>query len=155
MRIAVAMCGAAALLQPLALRPHAVNALLYELDLRAGAFPTGVSASNLVVVGGLDGGGGFYWRPVDGGIFNGGVAAQGVSGDGSKIVGVAEDHGGIRQAALWLQRTEWQLLGSFSPTAVPCDTSLSAAYGVSRDGQVIVGSASDGCALSHAFRWTA
>jgi probable HAF family extracellular repeat protein len=32
---------------------------------------------------------------------------------------------------------------------------LSAAYDVSRDGQVIVGLAWDGCALAHAFRWTA
>ena len=45
--------------------------------------------------------------------------------------------------------------GSFTPTAVPCETDLSAAYGVSRDGQVVVGFARDGCALGHAFRWTA
>src|SRR5262249_55734126 len=154
MRIAIAMCTAVALMQALAPRSHAANAWLYEIDPRSGAFPTAVSAANVVVVGGLDSGGGFYWRPVDGGIFNGGVASQAVSGDGRTIVGIAEDHGGITQAAIWLQRTEWQLLGSFSPTAVPCDKALSAAYGVSRDGQVIVGAASDGCSLSHAFRWT-
>jgi probable HAF family extracellular repeat protein len=32
---------------------------------------------------------------------------------------------------------------------------LSAAYGVSRDGQVVVGLAWDGCKVGHAFRWNA
>jgi probable HAF family extracellular repeat protein len=139
----------------LALRPSAADAILYELDPRAGALPAAVSASNLVVVGGLSGGGGFYWMPTRGVIFNGGVASEGVSGDGRTIVGVVQDAGRINQAGLWLQRAEWRLLGSFSPTAVPCGSDLSAAYDVSRDGQVIVGLAWDGCALAHAFRWTA
>lgn len=139
----------------LASRPQATNALLIELDPRAGALASAVSANNVVVVGGLDGGGGFYWAPTQGVIFNGGEGANDVSGDGRTIVGIAKDRGEIRQAGIWIARTEWQLLGSFSPTAAPCDNSLSAAYGVSRDGHVIVGHAYDGCALSHAFRWTA
>src|SRR5204862_7381865 len=68
--------------------------------------------------------------------------------------GIATDAGNIRQAGIWSGSTQWRLLGSFSPTAVPCETTLSAAYGVSRDGQGVVGVAKDGCALSHAFRWT-
>jgi probable HAF family extracellular repeat protein len=114
-----------------------------------------VSANNLVVVGNLAGGGGFYWMPTKGVIFNGGEGSNDVSGDGRTIVGSAKDSGGVSQAGIWIRSTEWQLLGSFTPTAVPCETTLSGAYGVSRDGQVVVGVAKDGCALSHAFRWTA
>jgi probable HAF family extracellular repeat protein len=140
------------LAQPI--RPSATNALLIELDPRAGALAAAVSANNYVVVGGLDGGGGFYWMPTHGVIFNGGVASEDVSGDGRTIVGIAQDAGGITQAGIWIRSTEWQLLGSFTPTAAPCSGALSSAYGVSRDGQVVVGLARDGCALSHAFRWT-
>ena len=87
-----------------------------------------VSANNLVVVGGLDGGGGFYWTPMRDVIFNGGIVSEDVSGDGRTIVGIAQDHNGISQAGIWLTRAEWQLLGSFSPTATPCTGSLSGAY---------------------------
>ena len=135
-------------------RPQATNALLIELDSRPGTLASAVSANNLVVVGGFSGGGGFYWMPARGAIFNGGLVAEGVSGDGRTIVGIAQDNGGIAQAGIWIARTEWQLLGSFSPTAAPCTGSLSSAYDVSRDGRVIVGLAYDGCALAHAFRWT-
>jgi probable HAF family extracellular repeat protein len=144
-----------ALLPALTSRPQATNALLIELDSRPGTLASAVSANNLVVVGGLDGGGGFYWMPTRGVIFNGGLVAEGVSGDGRTIVGIAQDNSGIAQAGIWIARTEWQLLGSFSPTAAPCDRSLSSAYDVSRDGRVIVGFAYDGCTLAHAFRWTA
>jgi probable HAF family extracellular repeat protein len=153
--IAIAACIGVALMLAQASGPSAANALLIELDPRAGALPTAVSANNLVVVGGLDGGGGFYWMPTKGVLFNGGEVSNDVNGDGRTIVGTAKDAGGISQAGIWIGSTEWRLLGSFSPTAVPCETSLSAAYGVSRDGQVVVGSAKDGCATSHAFRWTA
>src|SRR6516225_4105888 len=124
-----------ALLPALTSRPQATNALLIELDSRPGTLASAVSANNLVVVGGL--------------------VAEGVSGDGRTIVGIAQDNSGIAQAGIWIARTEWQLLGSFSPTAAPCDRSLSSAYDVSRDGRVIVGFAYDGCTLAHAFRWTA
>jgi probable HAF family extracellular repeat protein len=153
-RIAIMTCVGVALMLTLALRPSAINALLIEFDVRDGALPAAVSANNLVVVGALDGGGGFYWMPTKGVIFNGGESSNDVSGDGHTIVGVAKDAGGISQAAIWLQRTEWQRLGSFTPTAVPCSGALGSAYGVSRNGQVVVGLAYDGCTLSHAFRWT-
>jgi probable HAF family extracellular repeat protein len=153
-RIAITACVGVALMLAMALRPSATNALLIELDQRAGALPAAVSVNNLVIVGSLDSGGGFYWMPTKGVIFNGGEGSDDVSGDGRTIVGIVKDNGGINQAGIWIRGTEWRLLGSFTPTAVPCDTSLSAAYGVSRDGQVVVGLARDGCALSHAFRWT-
>ena len=153
--MAITACVGAALVLAPALRPSAANALLIEIDPRAGALPAAVSANNLVVVGGLDGGGGFYWMPTKGVLFNGGEVSNDVSGDGRTIVGIAKDTGGIRQAGIWIGSTEWRLLGSFTPTALPCETTLSTAYGVSRDGQVVVGFARDGCALGHAFRWTA
>ena len=154
-RMAITACVGVAFMLALALRPSAANALLIEIDPRAGALPAAVSANNLVVVGGLDGGGGFYWMPTKGVLFNGGEVSNDVSGDGRTIVGIVKDVGGISQAGIWIGSTEWRLLGSFSPTAVPCETTLSGAYGVSRDGQIVVGVAKDGCALSHAFRWTA
>jgi probable HAF family extracellular repeat protein len=155
MRIAIAICTGAALMQPLALRPRAAQALLIELDPRAGALAAAVSANNFVVVGALDGGGGFYSVPGLGVIFNGGNSSEDVSGDGRTIVGIAKDAGGVSQAGIWLGGTSWRLLGSFTPTAAPCDKLLSSAYGVSRDGQVVVGLAWDGCKLAHAFRWQA
>jgi probable HAF family extracellular repeat protein len=153
MRTALAIGAGVALLLSVPSRPDAATALLIELEPRAGALPAAVSANNVVVVGGLDGGGGFYWAPTRDVIFNGGVSSEDVSGDGRTIVGIARDAAGIAQAGIWITRTQWQLLGSFTPIAAPCEKSLSAAYGVSRNGQVIVGLAWDGCARAHAFRW--
>src|SRR4051812_3437529 len=102
MRTAVAMGMGAALLLTLGYRPSAAGARLIEIEPRSGALPAAVSANNYVVVGALDGGGGFYWRPTTGVIFNGGVSSQDVSGDGRTIVGIARDAGGIQQAAIWL-----------------------------------------------------
>ena len=106
-RIAIMTCVGVALMLAPALRPSAANAVLIEVDPRTGALPAAVSANNLVVVGGLDGGGGFYWMPTKGVIFNGGESSNDVSGDGHTIVGVAKDAGGISQAAIWIQRIEW------------------------------------------------
>jgi probable HAF family extracellular repeat protein len=127
------------------------KALLIELDRPGGALPLGVSATGTVVVGGLGTGGGFYWMPTTGAIFNGGLQALGVSKDGLTIVGeVVESR--LRTAAIWLRGTEWRALNSFQG-AVPCDNRLSNALGTSADGQVVVGFAWNGCGLSHAFRW--
>jgi probable HAF family extracellular repeat protein len=127
--------------------------LLIELESRSESLPTGVSASGAVVSGGFNNGGGFYWMPTTGVIFAGGVQALGVSRDGRTIVGGARDSSGIRQAGIWTRGTEWRLLGSFPGSAGPCDTSLSLATGVNRDGQTVVGYASSGCTVTHAFRW--
>lgn len=128
------------------------KALLIELDRRSGALATDVSDSGALVVGGSETGA-FYWMPTTGVVFAGGMTADGVSGDGRTIVGWAKDSGGIQQAAIWLRATEWRLLGSFGPSATPCDAFLSSAIDVSRDGQVVVGQAYNSCASSHAFRW--
>jgi probable HAF family extracellular repeat protein len=127
--------------------------LLIELEPRTRLFPAGVSATGAVLVGTLDGGGGFYWMPTTGVISNGGASAANVSRDGRTIVGSAADARGIQQAAIWQRAAEWQLLGSFGPSAAPCDLSLSSAADTSSDGRVVVGQARNGCNLSHAFRW--
>jgi len=126
--------------------------LLIELERSSSAYPNGVSASGAVVVGGLGTGGGFYWMPTTGTVFIGGLGATNVSRDGRTIVGqVVESR--VTQAAIWVRGAEWKALGSFTPTAAPCDTSLSLATDTSADGRVVVGYALDGCSLSHAFRW--
>ena len=126
--------------------------MLVELEQRSEGLPAAVSASGAVVAGGLSTGGGFYWMPTTGVIYIGGLGATSVSGDGSTIVGVAADARGL-QAAIWLRAAEWRLLGSFRPDAASCDASLSTATDTSRDGRIVVGSARDGCNISHAFRW--
>ena len=125
--------------------------VLMELDLRSAAQPLGVSAGGAVVVGGLGTGGGFYWMPTTGVIFTGGLFATKVSRDGKVIVGQAIDNR-LRVAGIWQRATEWRSLGSF-PNAVPCDAFLSTANDTSRDGNIVVGLARNGCTLSHAFRW--
>lgn len=127
--------------------------LLIELEPRTRLFPAGVSAAGAVLVGALDGGGGFYWMPTTGVISNGGVSSADVSRDGRTIVGTAADARGIEQAAIWRRATEWQLLGSFGPSAASCDRFLSSAADTSGDGRVVVGQAGNGCTLTHAFRW--
>jgi probable HAF family extracellular repeat protein len=129
--------------------------ILIELDRRSSALPAAMSASGAVVAGVInDTLNAFYWMPTTGVIFAGGVAADGVSRDGRTIVGWAKDSRGVDQAAIWVRGTEWRLLGSFSPTAAPCDTALSIATDVSSNGEVVVGYARNGCAITHAYRWT-
>ena len=154
-RSAIAACAGVVLMFAATFRIDADDkTLLIELDQRSAALPTDVSDSGAVVVGAIsDGTGAFYWLPTTGTVFAGGMAADGVSGDGRTIVGWARDSGGIQQAAIWLRATEWRLLGSFGPSATPCDAFLGSATDVSRDGQVVVGHAYNTCAVVHAFRW--
>ena len=127
--------------------------ILIELSGRASGLVNAVSATGSVVVGGLDSGGAFYWMPTTGAIFAGGLGAIDVSRDGRTIVGSALDPQLRQNAAIWLRSAEWRLLGSFSPTAVPCDRFLSTGLGTSADGRVVVGHAYNGCTFTHAFRW--
>ncbi len=75
--------------------------------------------------------------------------AQGVSGDGGVVAGVAFATGGPGVAWRWTQGTGIQPLGYARPT----DT-YSEAKAVSRDGGTIVGFSSGGGAPTTAFRWT-
>ena len=139
------------LVPALTVRAGDQNLLIY-LEERSTAFPNGVSASGAVVVGGLGSGGGFYWMPTTGVVFIGGVGATKVSLDGRTIVGQVLD-ARLLQAGIWVRGAEWKPLGSFTPTAAPCDAFLSLATDTSADGRVVVGYARDGCSVSHAFKW--
>jgi probable HAF family extracellular repeat protein len=112
-----------------------------------------VGANGFVVVGGVYGGGGFYWMPTTGVTRIGGRQAVSVSRDGKSIAGNALDSRRLENAALWTGGTSWRLLGSITPNAQPCDELLSATYGASADGTVVVGLAWDGCPIARAFRW--
>jgi probable HAF family extracellular repeat protein len=118
---------------------------------------SGISADGSIVVGNYYpvGGGGFYWTADTGTVPIGGSVVAGISADGMTIVGVANDAMGRQNAAICQGCTDWQLLGSFTPDAAPCDAFLSAAYGVNGDGSVIVGLGWDGCSHAHGFRWDA
>jgi probable HAF family extracellular repeat protein len=143
---------ALALLAPWTVRADD-QTLLILFNQRSDAIPTAVNPTGTVIVGAFLGNGAFYWMPTTGVIDLGGGNAGAVSADGMTIVGMARDPQLIQNAAIWLRGTEWRLLGSF-PNAVPCGQSLSTATGVSRDGSVVVGIASNGCSVTRAFRWT-
>jgi probable HAF family extracellular repeat protein len=89
------------------------------------------------------------------GAINGGrnSSALGVSGDGSVVVGFANDGSapfmGIDKAFRWTQSGGMESLGVLRDSA----SANSQAAGVSSDGNVVVGNASDG-QRTQAFRWT-
>ena len=128
------------------------KAFFFEIEPRASTLPVAPSATGAVVVGSFIVGGGFYWMPTTGVIDIGGVLATAVGSDGRTIVGTATDTRGVRNAAIWQRAAEWRPLGGFR-NSVPCETSLSDATGVSRDGTVVVGAARIDCRSVHAFRW--
>lgn len=128
------------------------KAFLLEFAPRDALLAGSVSASGAVVAGAFNTGGGFYWMPTTGAIFTGGLAVEGISGDGRTMVGTVVDPRLFKQAGIWLRGTEWRLLGSVAGAA-PCEQTISNAYGVSRDGHVVVGNVWNTCVAAHAFRW--
>jgi probable HAF family extracellular repeat protein len=125
------------------------------IPLAPGVLPYAVGANGFVLVGSFFSGGALYWMPTSDAVSLGGIAAVGVSRDGRVIAGTAFDRQGNQQAGIWTGGRQWQLLGSVSPDAQPCDGLLSSAYGTSGDGSVVVGLAWNGCGVAHAFRWQA
>jgi probable HAF family extracellular repeat protein len=123
------------------------------IELAPEALPTDLGAGGFTVVGATFDGEGFYWMPSSGVVRIGGTGVNAVSRDGRTILGRALDATGIENAAIWLGGTDWRLLGSVRPDALPCDALLSGAYGASDDGRVVVGLAWDGCKIARAFRW--
>ena len=85
----------------------------------------------------------------------GGNSVGAISADGTTIVGNANDEMGHENAAIWQGGQDWQVLGSFTPDAAPCDKFLSSAYGVSGDGSAIVGLGWNGCGYARGFDWNA
>jgi probable HAF family extracellular repeat protein len=123
------------------------------IELEPGAQATSLGANGFVVVGTLYRGKAFYWMPSSGVVDIGGTQGVAASRDGRTIVGNALDSNRLENAAIWLGGSDWRLLGSFHPNALPCDALLSASYGASDDGRVIVGLGWDGCKFARAFRW--
>jgi probable HAF family extracellular repeat protein len=89
------------------------------------------------------------------GFLNGGTesSAQGISFDGSVVVGAARD-GAVQdqgRAFRWTAEKGMESLGTLN------GGSYSSAYGINYDGAVVVGAAGDGMAQDQerAFRWTA
>jgi uncharacterized membrane protein len=75
--------------------------------------------------------------------------ADGVSGDGSVVVGTGQSGSSSAMAWRWTDGTGTQALGRTRP-----GHSASFAQAVSRDGQTIVGWSGGGGAAGEAFRWT-
>ncbi len=119
--------------------------------------PTDVSADGMVVAGTIGASAG-RWTEA-GGLQN--IGGEGgsvsISADGLVIAGNVLDKTGLRTAGYWVESLGdgdgWTSIGSI-PGAVPCDGSLSSAYGISGDGDVIVGLGwlPELC-KAHGFRW--
>src|SRR5262249_55874660 len=112
-----------------------------------------VGAGGFVVIGNFFSGGALTWMPTSGTVDIGGTVGSAISRDGKTLIGRALDSRGLENAAIWQGGKQWRLLGSFTPDAQPCDLLLSASYGASDDGKVVVGLGWNGCKLAHAFRW--
>src|SRR5262249_5885260 len=114
------------------------------ISLEIDTYASGISADGSIVVRHYlppgnsyppeEGRGGCYWTADSGTVNIGGNGVAGISADGTTIVGRANDPMGRENAAIWQGGTDWQLLGSFTPDAAPCDQFLSAAYAVNGDG---------------------
>jgi len=61
-----------------------------------------------------------------------------ISGDGKTVLACHTDGQGLWNAARWLGQTNWQDLGTITG-GVPCDSFLSGAYGMNRNGSLGVG----------------
>jgi probable HAF family extracellular repeat protein len=123
------------------------------IELEREALATDLGADGFTVLGSTFDGEAFYWMPSSGVVRIGGTQGVAISRDGRTIVGNSLDANGKENAAIWLGGEEWRLLGSFHPNALPCDLLLSASFGASDDGRVIVGLGWDGCRFARAFRW--
>jgi probable HAF family extracellular repeat protein len=147
---ALALASALALVPAEAAVPDGTPLLI---TLPPEALASDVGAGGFVVLGTFYSGGALTWMPTGGTTPLGGTQGVAVSRDGKTIVGRALDGNGKENAAVWTGGKNWRLLGSFTPTAQPCDLLLSGSFGASDDGKVVVGLGWDGCKLAHAFRW--
>ncbi|MEM7048394.1 MAG: hypothetical protein AAF604_01995 [Acidobacteriota bacterium] len=122
------------------------------IDLGPNAIVSGMSDDGQVVVGSFGlGGSAFRWTRANGLQLIGGSGPPYVSGDGAVIGGTIMD-GAIEKAAIWVNGTNWQLLGDV-PGGAPCDILSSSVWGINGDGSVIVGLAWHDCVSARAFRW--
>jgi probable HAF family extracellular repeat protein len=131
----------------------AADDAVYFMALPPEVLPTDVGSNAFATVGAFFNGGALYWMPTSGTRSIGGRTAVAVSRDGTTIIGRALDSRGLENAAIWTSDGGWQLLGSFTPDAQPCDALLSGAFGANDDGTVVVGLGWNGCRHAHGFRW--
>jgi probable HAF family extracellular repeat protein len=132
--------------------PRAQDAVFF-MALPPEVLPVDVGATAYSIVGLFYEGGALSWMPTSGTTSLGGQSAVSVSLDGRTIIGNVLNPQGFETAAIWQTGTTWRLLGGLTPTARPCDLLLSASFGASDDGRVIVGLGWDGCSIARAFRW--
>jgi probable HAF family extracellular repeat protein len=124
------------------------------------AFINDMSADGSVVVGNYIDiarkGQAFRWTAGGEENIGGNMDEVAISRDGKTIVGRAADSNGILNAAIWQSGKNWRLLGGV-PGGIPDGRSeISAAYGVSANGSVIVGTATIKNGIDyHGFRWEA
>ena len=123
------------------------------IELPSEVLPSDLGAGGFVVLGSFFSGGGLMWLPTSGVIPIGGRSGVAISRDGKTIAGNALDARGLENAAIWTGGRDWRTLGSFTANAQPCDLLLSATFGASDDGKVLVGLGWNGCRFAHAFRW--
>jgi len=123
------------------------------IELPSEVIPSDLGAGGFVVLGSFFSGRGLMWLPTSGVIPIGGRSGVAISRDGKTIAGNALDARGLENAAIWTGGQDWRTLGSFTPNAQPCDLLLSATFGASDDGKVLVGLGWNGCRIAHAFRW--
>jgi probable HAF family extracellular repeat protein len=126
---------------------------VFFMELPSGTLPSAVGSYASVVAANDSRGGALYWMPTSGTQSMGGRSTQAISRDGRTILGRALDSRLLENAAIWKGGRAWQLLGSFTSNAQPCDNLLSGTFGASDDGRVVVGLGWDGCRYAHAFRW--
>jgi probable HAF family extracellular repeat protein len=133
-------------------RPSAQNGVFF-MALPREVLPVDVGANAFSIVGSYYEGRALTWMPTSGTSDLGGRSGHAISLDGKTIIGRALDARGYENAAIWQGAQNWRVLGSIRPEAQACDNLLSAAFGASDDGKVIVGLAWDGCRIAHGFRW--
>ena len=115
-------------------------------------FVLGMSSDGSVLVGTqIYGAYSYRWTRAGGTQYLGGNGGNTkVSGDGKVIIGDAL-FDGHNEAAIWIGGRNWMPLGGLGSTGCP---DFSNAYGVNRDGTVVVGLGWNGC-YAHGFRWDA
>lgn len=123
-----------------------------------GAYMTGVSADGKVVSG--YGGQYFYWTKKTDTIFIGGIppgamgagGSSAVSADGTRILGNVQNNDGKVEAAIWqVGGVDWQPIGTLGSY---CDINSSTGWGMSGNGQTVVGGVYPSFCTHRAMKWS-
>ena len=126
------------------------------VNLGGSVTPTGVSADGSVVAASIFGGPFFKWTSDDGLVNIGGNANAGnasVSADGTRIGGsILNPDSGLNEMALYdVNSGMWTALGGLGSS---CDTSTSSGWGMSGDGNILVGLGWVPACRAHGIAWS-